>query len=216
MNPDEIWKTLSYNEKMELISHIKQPSIGYIDKIPSDVIRYIGYFITNDGQTWSSFANSCKHVSKSLPNFYDVCMKNINVVPFSCFVHRMIYKCSKIGIKLEIMTKRTFDEKCRYININNSVKIDKWSGLILNDQASMPRGYVMDQNPEFYFSQNGHLISIIEREKRDPNFKDQRKKMELYLDQKSSELKQMSNIDKKRKLASMWDESHLRRNRFIQ
>jgi hypothetical protein len=93
----------------------------------------------------------------------------------------------------------------------------------LNDQAAMPRGYVIDQNPEIYFSDNvvprissvdgarvisnnGYLICIDKMEKR-PDFKEKRKKMELYLEKKSSELKKMSSSDKKRKLALMWDES---------
>jgi hypothetical protein len=168
-----------------------------MNKIPSDLIRYIGSFICDDGEAWSSFSNSCQYVTKTLPNFYDVCMKNPhNFVPLSCFVNRMIYRCSKIGIKLEIITKRTLQN--RYININNFIKIDKWSGLILNDQAAMPRGYVIDQNPEIYFSDNvvprissvdgarvisnnGYLICIDKMEKR-PDFKEKRKKMELYLE----------------------------------
>ena len=89
-------------------------------------------------------------------------------------------------------------------------RIDKWSGLILNDQSSMPRGYVFDKFPELIFGKFG-MYSISHMEKNNEDFKLKRTQMELHLNQVSDKIKKMTSFDKKRKLSAIWNESKLRR-----
>jgi hypothetical protein len=217
---NQAWNAIPLEEQKQLLAFYstskEKPwkNKGPILELPKEIVKEIGLFLKNDPKSYHAFKGTCRWVGSALPTFGEVVDKK-NITPF---VHRLINRVRKNGLKLSIMFRRTFDEKCRYIDIGTDTshvaRIDKFTGQILNwQQSGMPRGYITDEKPEKYFNQHG-LLSVKNLEKIDPKYKERRKEMEKELKEATDNLKAEQSGTKRKMYALKWDESQARRVRF--
>ncbi len=132
-----------------------------------DILFCIAKYLADDGKSWSALSCCCLYLSQTLPNFFDILNlrnQNRSVIDWTPYICRLINRCERYtGVTFKILVKCKNDDECRYIDLNGSVKIDKWTGLILNSGASMPRGYIYSASPELFFVPNkGNLVRMCD------------------------------------------------------
>lgn len=222
---EQVWRSIPAEEKRQLISFYKNSATkpwraadqGDILALPVELLRFIAGYFWRDAETFHNFAFTCRYVKGALGDFEQVADKRY-VAPW---VHRLINRANRLrGLKLRIRCHKVFDDKCRYIDIQQSdrlycAKIDKLTGLILTFEAKMPRGYVTDDRPEEYFGPYGHLIFVKDMEKANPAYKARRKDMIEEFKEATKKAKNKGMHEKRTFYASQWDETPQRKKALL-
>jgi len=226
-DPDAVWGTMTQAEKVLVLANYRQnvpkQQACLLLSLPKDILlRCIAPHFSRDCVSWLHLGQTCKRMRDATGDGVKFYLERIaDKTLLNPFVMYMIHKANLSGNKLRLILPRTFDEKCRYINVGifhndgGSCKIDKYTGLILNDESKMPRGYVTNvaftSMPELCWTGTGHLLSIKEMMAKIPHFDDRRVEMSKKLADATRVLNAESSRKRKRMFVNTWRDSSKKR-----
>lgn len=133
------------------------------------------------------------------------------------WVYRLIYRLKLYKeIIAEVIPKKTFDDKCRYIEIcglYGSIRIDKVTGLILDDDCRIPRGYIFDSEPELNCTADEYKNQIVAVSTKNI---DKKKLANMKEEYKSATemLKKIPRLEKKELLMNRFTETEIRKHKL--
>lgn len=234
---EQVWRSIPEVEKAQLISFYlkseekpwKNERKYWLLELPPELLKMITTYFARDPHSFLNLSLTCKTMKEKVGDFKDVADKTC----LTLYVTRLIRRVNKkldtfdSGRYLRILFHKTYDEKCRYIDLQDAYKadlkaastivckIDKANGMILSSDMK-PRGYIYEETPEVYFGEYG-LLYIKNVESEVPTFtKQKRDEMEKEHKKITEELKKTKSYLRKRKFAAVWDESTMRKKAFYQ
>lgn len=230
LDPNDAWNLVPLQHRPLLIANFVQTlesvkATKILLDFPIDLIKK---YFTTDIIGYVSLTLSCKALQKKLPGYHVIYKENpeIDITGpgvFKLFVNRMLIRIEKrTGKKWQIETRRTFDEKTRYIHIMQTTdrayclfRIDKDTGLIVGmENKPKARGYISMENIEKIVTKKGNLESVKELIDKGILTKEYQAELQQTFDENTKKQKDTKSKDKKKLRGAHWDESAMRKNKL--
>jgi hypothetical protein len=150
---DAQWALLLPSHKGALLAYYRQVQaqqneLSWFARIPGEVLVQIAACFSRDPESFHTLKSLTKRSYAALGDYMAIADRQY-MAPFVTRLINHVARHFPNSKRMRIALARVFDEKCRYIRLRHPdthsvCGIDKLTGIILDNTAGNPRGYIWD------------------------------------------------------------------------